>query len=137
MNLPGNVFGSAISPARGEIWQARLEPTEGSEQGKARPIVILSVVGVGRPSIRVCVPFMGFQPAHVGRLWLVVVAPSAGNGLEKLSTVDAMQVRALDMRRFERQIGTLEPVYVQALADAVALRLGHSPTTTAPPQPST
>lgn len=30
-------------PSRGEIWQANLEPTVGHEQGKSRPVLILSV----------------------------------------------------------------------------------------------
>ena len=120
MNLP------SINPRRGEIWQARLEPTEGSEQGKARPVVVLSVACVGRPSIRLCAPLMGFQNSHAGRLWLVAVAPSAGNGLDKLSTADAMQVRALDVARFSERIGTLEAEHVQALADALAFCVGYA-----------
>ncbi len=136
MNVPGNVPGSTINPVRGEIWHARLEPTEGAEQGKARPVVVLSVARVGRPSIRLCVPLMGFQPSHAGKLWYRPIAPSASNNLDKLSTADVMQARAVDVLRFEYQIGVLESIEVEALAAILALCVGHSPSSGATP-PST
>lgn len=128
--LPGNVSGSTINPVRGEIWHARLEPTEGAEQGKARPVVVLSVARVGRPSIRLCVPLMGFQPSHAGKLWYRPIAPSSANNLDKLSTADVMQARTLDVLRFEYQIGVLESIEVEALAAILALCVGHAPAAT-------
>ena len=31
---------------RGEVYDARLEPTEGSEQGGIRPVIIVSLIGL-------------------------------------------------------------------------------------------
>ncbi len=129
MTLPGNVPGSTVNPQRGEVWHVRLEPTEGAEQGKARPVIVLGVAGVGRAGIHVCVPLMGFQLSHAGRFWLVPVDASEQNGLGKLSTADATQVRALDVLRFEHRIGTLEAEHVQAVADTLAVCVGAAPPT--------
>lgn len=110
-----------VSPKRGEVWRVALDPTLGSEQAKTRPVAVLSGAGVGRPSMRVCVPIMGAKPVHAALLWCVPLSPSEVNGLSKESTADASQIRALDVIRFVEKLGTLEAEETETIAAAVSL----------------
>ena len=51
-------------PQRGEIWRVNLEPVEGSEQGKARPVVVMSEPATGRASTSLCAPIIHRKPLH-------------------------------------------------------------------------
>ena len=115
-----------LKPGRGEIWRVQLDPVRGSEQAKTRPVLVLSVLAVGRPSVRLCVPLMGAQPQHAAWPWCIPIAPAPGNGLTKPSTADVMQTRALDTTRFLDRMGWLEAVQVDAVAAALALCVGHT-----------
>jgi mRNA interferase MazF len=110
-----------VSPQRGEVWRVELDPTLGSEQAKTRPVAVMSGVGVGRPSMRVCVPLMGAKPVHAALLWCVPISPSDANGLSKESTADASQIRALDVVRFVEKLGALEAEEVETITAAVSL----------------
>lgn len=115
----------AVKPRRGEIWQVQLDPTVGGELQKSRPVVVMSERGVGRSTVRVCVPLTAWQPAHDDLPWCATVVPSKRNGLGKQSSADASQVRALDVARFIDRLGTLENDDLSAVAAAVALCVGH------------
>jgi mRNA interferase MazF len=97
-----------LSPKRGEVWRVQLDPTRGSEQGKTRPVVVLSEPPIGRVNVRLCAPIMNALPIHGGLFWCVSLTPDATNGLTKSSTADAAQTRALDVVRFEAHLGALE-----------------------------
>lgn len=109
------------SPQRGEVWRVELDPTLGSEQSKARPVVVLSHEGIGRVSMRLCAPITGRLPVHGRLFWCVPLAPHSENGLTKPSSIDTAQTRALDMVRFIEKIGVLNDVETDAAASALAL----------------
>lgn len=109
----------SIKPKRGEVWRAQLEPIRGSEQGKTRPVVIISEKGVGRPTMRLCVPLVNAKPEHGLFTWCIVMAPDEKNGLTKDSTADASQTRALDVVRFETRLGSVTEVEIELIADAL------------------
>ncbi len=108
------------NPKRGEVWRADLEPVEGSEQGKTRPVIVLSEPPTGRASVRLCAPVMHAKPVHGGLYWCIAIAPSAANGLHKASSADAAQTRALDIVRFEEKMGEVTPEDVDLIADALS-----------------
>ena len=118
---------SDARPRRGEVWRVELEPTRGSEQDKTRPVVVMSSDDIGRPTVFICVPITGFQTAHALLDWYVLVAPNSINGLIKLSSADASQVRALDAERFGVKLGKLTREEVASVAEAVAFCVGYKP----------
>ena len=114
-----------ISPKRGEVWRVVLDPVIGSEIAKTRPVVVLSLPGIGRPSVRLGVPVTDFNEAASWFFWRVTLAPSGG--LSKVSSADASQIRSLDVSRFQERLGKLEVREVDAIAEALAKIVGYSP----------
>ena len=105
---------SAVPSARqGDVWEARLEPVVGHEQGGARPVLIVSVdqISSGRGEMCIVVPFTRTDrasPIHVR------VEPPEG-GLTAVSFALPENVRAISRERLARQLGivrdrTLEQV---------------------------
>ncbi len=121
------------NPLRGEVWRVALDPARGSELKKTRPVVVLSAPGLGHATVRVCVPLTGWQPEHRKMSWCQRVAPDVGNGLTKVSTADAAQVRTLDVVRFANKLGTIAPGKLAAIAAAVALVVEYEPPAPATP----
>ena len=116
-----------FNPQSGEIWRVRLDPIVGSEQGKTRPVVVLSQPPIGRPSIRLCAVVTQGQPAHQGMVWCVALLPNAASGLIKESTADTAQTRALDLARFETQIGALDADKMDEIRAALIRAIGGVP----------
>lgn len=56
--------------------------------------------------------------------WLIKVAPDAKNGLDKVSSIDAFQVRCVSFKRMIRMLGTLDEETVATVAKAVAVCVG-------------
>ena len=75
-------------PKRGEIWRANLEPTEGDEIRKTRPVVIISREKAGKLNLRVVVPITDWNPSFANYPWMVRLNPDAINGLSKTSAAD-------------------------------------------------
>jgi mRNA interferase MazF len=107
------------NPKRGEIWRVELEPVRGSEQGKTRPVVVLSEPPTGRATIRLCAPLMQWKPEHPGYFWCITLPPDTANGLSKQSTADAAQTRALDTVRFVEKLGTINATKLEIIAEAL------------------
>jgi len=122
---------AANSPKRGEVWRAQLDPTRGSEQGKTRPVVVLSEPPIGRASVRLCAPITNEKPEHGALFWCVALVPDAANGLSKPSSADAAQVRALDTVRFEVRLGEVLSDELDLIAAALTRCI------TRPPAPKT
>ena len=115
------------TPRRGEVWRAQLDPVRGSEQGKTRPVVVLTEPPTGRATMRLCVPVVNAKPEHGLMAWCAPLAPSSGSGLSKDSSADTAQTRALDLVRFGARLGTLTPAEVEAVTAALVLCVGHAP----------
>jgi mRNA interferase MazF len=92
---------------RGDIFDARLNPTEGSEQAGVRPVVIVSRDAINKnSSVIVVVPLT--KAANVKRSYPnnVAISKSEG-GLTDDSVLLGGQVRAVSKSRLLRQRGTL------------------------------
>lgn len=118
----------AINPQRGEIWSVELDPVRGSEQAKKRPVVVVSRAGFGRPTVRVGVPITGRKAVHALGAWYVELQPDTANGLSKVSSADASQVRALDLARFDVKLGEVQPAQLAAIVAALTLCIEEPPT---------
>ncbi len=114
-----------LNPKRGEIWRVQLDPARGSEQGKMRPVVILSEPPVGRPTMRLCAPVVHWKPEHPSMAWCVELSPDAENGLTKKSSTDAAQTRALDVVRFGEKVGQVSARKLEAITTALAVSVGR------------
>lgn len=88
-----------MSVERWSIWQANLEPVVGSEQGKTRPVLILSDTALNDvlPVVNV-IPLTSRKPGrrvYPNETLLV----SGTGGLTEDSLVLCYQIRTLDKRR--------------------------------------
>ncbi|MGH2458435.1 MAG: type II toxin-antitoxin system PemK/MazF family toxin [Chloroflexota bacterium] len=92
---------------RGEVYDARLDPTEGSEQAGSRPVVIVSRDAINAASaIVLAVPCTTFRPGR--RIYPSQVLVNAGDGgLDVPSVVLGEQVRVLAKSRLGRRRGIL------------------------------
>lgn len=116
-------------PLRCQVWDVRLDPTQGSEmgghyEGDPRPVIVLSLRGKGRPTLRVCVPLTEWVDAHAFLRYCVLFSPDASNGLSKLSTADASQIRALDQVRFVHKRGRIAEAELEPIFAALGACLG-------------
>ncbi len=112
-----------MNPLRGEIWLLDLNPTRGSEMGKRRPVLVVNRDALARLPLRIIVPITTWKP-HLGRLpWFVRVEPTEENGLQRVSGIDAFQLRAVDVGRFIRKLGHLTPSEMARVDQALRLVL--------------
>ena len=92
---------------RGEVWLINLDPTIGSEIQKTRPAVIVNDDAVGILPLRVIVPITDWKDRYTIAPWMVKLEPNNENGLHKISSADASQVRSVSQERFVRRLGAL------------------------------
>ncbi len=90
---------------QGEVWEARLEPVIGHEQGGRRPVAIVSVdqISSGRGEMCIVVPFTRTDrgsPIHVR------VEPPEG-GLKAVSFALPENVRSVSRARLAKRTGSL------------------------------
>ncbi|MCA1623666.1 MAG: type II toxin-antitoxin system PemK/MazF family toxin [Acidobacteria bacterium] len=93
---------------RWEIWLANLEPVVGSEQGKTRPVLVLSSTALNQilPVVNV-LPVTSRKPKR--RIYPNEALISAGTaGLVSDSIVLCYQIRTLDKQRLTKRFGKLE-----------------------------
>ena len=93
---------------RWEIWLAHLDPVVGSEQGKIRPVLLISRQGtIDVLPVITTVPITSRKP---GRQVYPneALLPSGAGGLVNESIALCYQIRTLDKSRFIRRIGLLQ-----------------------------
>ncbi len=108
---------------RGDVFDARLNPTEGSEQAGVRPVVIVSRNAINNnSSVVVVVPLT--KAANVKRNYPnnVAIAKDEG-GLTFASVLLGGQVRALSKSRLLRQRGSLSAEIMQQVDRALRITL--------------
>ena len=110
-------------PNRGDVYMARLDPTEGSEQSGGRPVIVVSRDAINQNSpVVIVVPVTDFN--NKKRIYPSQVVLKAGNGgLTKDSIALAEQVRAIRTSRFMRQMGHLTPASITQIGAALKIAL--------------
>lgn len=108
---------------RAEVYQARLDPVEGSEQAGTRPVIVVS-----RDAINASSPVVLVVPSTTYRVGqrvypsqILIRAPDGG--LEVDSVALAEQVRALAKKRFGRLRGVLNATTMAQLEKALIIAL--------------
>jgi mRNA interferase MazF len=108
---------------RGDVYDARLGPIEGSEQAGTRPVIVVSRDAINKnSSVIVVVPLA--NAANVKRQYPNNVLIRKGNGgLSVDSVALGGQVRAVSKSRLLRPRGSLSPDSMQALNHALRITL--------------
>ncbi len=109
-----------MDPKRGEIWMVNLDPTVGVEIKKTRPTLVVSSDALRRLPLRLIAPLTEWKAHFEQNFWHVSLLPTPQNGLAKRSAVDLLQMRGVDVRRFTRQLGSLNATMMEEVAAAVA-----------------
>jgi mRNA interferase MazF len=110
-----------VLPLRSEIWLVNLNPTIGSEIRKTRPVVVISVDSIGKLPLKLIAPVTDWKPHFELNPWQVRVEPDDNNGLTKISAIDVLQLRGVDLQRFVRKLGILPPEIMREINLAIAL----------------
>ena len=108
---------------RGDVFDARLNPTEGSEQAGVRPVIIVSRDAINQnSSVIVIVPVT--KAANIKRTYPnnVTITQSEG-GLTVDSVALGGQVRAIATSRLLRQRGSLSSSTMQQVDRALRITL--------------
>jgi mRNA interferase MazF len=108
---------------RGDVFDARLNPTEGSEQAGTRPVVIVSRDAINKNSpVVVVVPLT--KSTNVKRAYPNNVPIAKGEGgLTFESVLLGGQIRAISKSRLVRQRGTLSAAIMQQIDRALRITL--------------
>jgi mRNA interferase MazF len=95
------------SPSRGEIWRVDLDPVRGHEQGRARPVLIVSndVFNHGTIDLVTIVPIT--SKGRPVRSWLRIDPPEGG--LAQTSFIICDQVRTVAKERLGKRFGSIRP----------------------------
>ena len=127
VNLKGETLSNTNppNPRRGEVWNLDFNPTVGSEIQKIRPAVIISSDGIGRLPIKLVAPITGWQVQFSQNTWHVRIEPNRTNGLTKVSAVDTLQIRGVDVRRFICRRGRLNITLMGEITAAIAAIVEH------------
>ncbi|MBI3001144.1 MAG: type II toxin-antitoxin system PemK/MazF family toxin [Deltaproteobacteria bacterium] len=112
-----------MTPKRGEVWLAKLDPTQGSEQAGTRPVLVYQNDIVNRfTTTVVTIPFTtNLRRASVPSCYLV---RRGDGGLTSDSVVLCHQIRVLDKARLQRRLGAVEEKTMTAIDSRVLFTLG-------------
>jgi mRNA interferase MazF len=106
---------------RGEVYDARLDPVEGSEQGGTRPVVVVSRDAIHNNSmVALIVPFTTFRPhrklypSHV-----LVHAPEGGLHVDSVALAE--QSRVLSRTRLLQFRGALSAATMARIGRAISI----------------
>lgn len=112
---------------RGDIYLANLDPPQGAEANKRRPMVIVSNDGanttaaLSQHGVLTVVPVT----SNVTKVYpFQVLLPAEDVGLDRDSKAQAEQVRAISVGRLVTHAGRLTPNLLEELDDALRLHLG-------------
>ncbi len=108
-------------PLKGEIWQLDLDPTVGAEMQKVRPVIVISADGIARLPLKIVVPLTEWDDKYQELFWLIRIDPSESSGSNKLSAVDAFQVRCVSTKRFGKKLGDVSQEVLKKITAAITV----------------
>ncbi len=96
-----------LIPVRGEVWRADLDPVKGHEQGRIRPVLIVSNDVVNRSAAQM-VTIVPITSRNRNLRSQLAVRPPEG-GLKQESFISCDQIRTISKERLQRRFGTVSP----------------------------
>jgi len=114
----------SIKPAdikRGEIWRVNFDPTIGAEIKKIRPAVVISSDSIGKLPIKIIAPITGYDSKYDNSIWHIKIEHDSKNNLTKTSSIDALQIRGVDVQRFiQPKLGDVTKDQLEEITAAIA-----------------
>ena len=111
---------------RGEVYNASLDPTTGSEQSGFRPVVLVSRDAINEYSpVVLVVPCAAFRGQRIYPTQVRIFAPDGG--LDVDSVAMAEQMRVIDKSRMQDLRGTLSASSLRQLNRALLIALDLLP----------
>lgn len=107
------------------IWKANLDPVVGSEQGKSRPVLIISEDDIN--SLLNIVNIIPITSQKPGRIIYPneVLLPASENLLDKDSIALCHQIRTIDKSRLSKKYGQLtSKALKEEIINAICFQLG-------------
>lgn len=108
-----------ILPKKGEIWLVNLEPTLGVEIKKIRPVVVVNSDAIGKLPLKLIAPITHWKNYFSQNPWHVQIVPNSSNNISKISAVDCLQLRGVDIQRFQTKIGFISEEEMQKIVIAI------------------
>lgn len=111
---------------RGDIYLADLDPAQGTEASKRRPVVIVSNDGANTTAALQQRGVITVVPvtSNVASVYpFQVLLPAGEVGLDRDSKAQAEQVRSISVGRLASHVGRLTPGLAEQLDDALRLHL--------------
>ena len=108
---------------RGDIYNVRLDPVEGSEQGGSRPVIVVSrnAINTSSPTV-LAIPCTTYRQGKRIYVTQVLILAQEG-GLSADSIALGEQVRILSKSRFGDYRGSLSIVTMEKISTALAIAL--------------
>jgi mRNA interferase MazF len=97
------------------------DPTLGAEIKKVRPALVISSDSIRALPLRMVAPITDWSAGRKRHPWHIYLTTTPSNGLSKTSTVDCLQIRSLDLSRFDRRLGRIEDQELKEVCEAVGL----------------
>ena len=107
------------------IWRANLDPVIGSEQGKSRPVLIISEDDIN--ALLNVVNIIPITSRKSGRIIYPneVLLPAEKSSLDLESIALCHQLRTIDKKRLSKKLGQITTITLQAeIIDAICFQLG-------------
>lgn len=108
---------------RGDVYNVRLDPVEGSEQGGSRPIIVVSRNSINTSSPTVlavpCTTYRTGKRVYVTQV--LIYAPEGGLSADSIALAE--QVRILSKSRFGDYRGSLSTSSMEKISTALALAM--------------
>ena len=111
----------------GEIYWVNLDPTIGDEIKKRRPVIIINGGHDKHLKLAIVVPVTAWSPYWDDNPFFVTLEPNSKNGLNKKSSIDCFQIRAISHNRFVKKIGNISNEEISAIKKSIALILYIEP----------
>jgi len=109
------------------VWRADLDPVIGSEQGKTRPVMIISEGDINEIlNVVNILPITTKKPGRSIYPNETLLTTESG-GLKHESIVLCHQIRTIDKRRLSKKYGQITDLYLQIrIIEAIKFQLGIS-----------
>jgi mRNA interferase MazF len=108
---------------RGDVYNVRLDPVEGSEQGGSRPVIVVSrnAINTNSPTV-LAIPCTTYrQGKRVYVTQVLISAPEGGLSVDSIALAE--QVRILSKSRFGDRRGSLSIELMEQISTALAIAL--------------
>jgi mRNA interferase MazF len=107
-------------PRRGEVWLVNFDPTLGAEIRKTRPAIVVNSNAIGKLPVKLIAPVTDWKDYFNKNFWHIRIDPDDANGLTKVSAIDTLQLRGVDVQRFVRKMGQVSEITMVEIATAIA-----------------